>query len=327
MMIAAERNITLAHTGLSVAIKEFRRQQVGVEASATKMRVLALHGWLDNLASFDGLAALLCGNADQVNLSSLVTVDLPGHGHSEHKQRGLPYHFVDTIEDVYYIVEALGWKNKDAPTAVIGHSLGGAIALVTAATFPELFTKVVCIDTLGPLSSQEREVPGLLAPSVKTLQILASKAEKVYPSINECIAARANSDIVRMTLESARIICERGTRPHGEGVVFTHDKRLLCPSRFRYTESQVLGLLRSISVPVLFLRATEGITYDSKHATFVAERLAALEHTSHVVNVPGTHHVHLDTPAVVLPSVCDFLFRDNSTQPRADDDTNAEFVF
>ena len=41
-------------------------------------RVLCLHGWLDNAASFVPLAPLL----DRLDV---VALDLPGHGHSEHR--------------------------------------------------------------------------------------------------------------------------------------------------------------------------------------------------------------------------------------------------
>ncbi|NIR25586.1 MAG: alpha/beta hydrolase, partial [Gammaproteobacteria bacterium] len=39
--------------------------------------VLALHGWLDNAASFDALGELLEG-------VQLVALELAGHGHSQH---------------------------------------------------------------------------------------------------------------------------------------------------------------------------------------------------------------------------------------------------
>ncbi len=49
-------------------------------------KVLALHGWLDNAASFVPLAAQL---AD----IDLVAPDLPGHGHSAHLPAGADYSF------------------------------------------------------------------------------------------------------------------------------------------------------------------------------------------------------------------------------------------
>ena len=43
--------------------------------------ILALHGWLDNAASFVRLAPLLA-DAD------VVAIDLPGHGYSDHSPPG-----------------------------------------------------------------------------------------------------------------------------------------------------------------------------------------------------------------------------------------------
>ncbi|MEZ5601350.1 MAG: alpha/beta fold hydrolase [Candidatus Competibacteraceae bacterium] len=73
--------------------------------------VLALHGWLDNAASFDALAPLLPN-------TRLVALDLTGHGRSEHRPAGVHYHFVDFIPDVVAAADALGWNRF----ALLGHS-------------------------------------------------------------------------------------------------------------------------------------------------------------------------------------------------------------
>ncbi|MCB1637058.1 MAG: alpha/beta fold hydrolase, partial [Xanthomonadales bacterium] len=113
--------------------------------------VLALHGWLDNAASFDALAPLLPN-------VRLVALDLTGHGRSEHRPPGIHYHFVDFIPDVVAAADALGWDRF----ALLGHSLGGGIASFVAATLPERIDRVAMIEGLGPPTSDPADGPANL---------------------------------------------------------------------------------------------------------------------------------------------------------------------
>ncbi len=85
-------------------------------------RLLCLHGWLDNAASFLPLAPFLQD-------FDLVSLDLPGHGGSAHRPPGCDYVFVDWIHDVLDALDALGWERA----RLLGHSRGGAIARLVAA--------------------------------------------------------------------------------------------------------------------------------------------------------------------------------------------------
>src|SRR5688500_18042292 len=79
-------------------------------------RVLALHGWLDNAASFVPLAPYL----DDVDL---VAIDLPGHGRSAHLPPGADYSFAGALHSVLDAADALGWDTF----ALLGHSMGAGI--------------------------------------------------------------------------------------------------------------------------------------------------------------------------------------------------------
>ena len=68
-------------------------------------KVLALHGWLDNAASFIPLSAQLPG-------LDLVAIDLPGHGRSAHLPPGADYSFVGAINAILDVADALGWGKR-----------------------------------------------------------------------------------------------------------------------------------------------------------------------------------------------------------------------
>ena len=78
-------------------------------------KVLALHGWLDNAASFVPLAEHLHG-------IDLVAIDQPGHGRSAHLPPGTDYSFVGAMNAVLDVADALGWERF----ALLGHSMGPA---------------------------------------------------------------------------------------------------------------------------------------------------------------------------------------------------------
>ena len=73
--------------GKTMILEKFRRDhppRFDTDSGVEKTPVLALHGWLDNAASFVPLARHLEG-------LDLVAVDLPGHGRSAHLAPGDRY--------------------------------------------------------------------------------------------------------------------------------------------------------------------------------------------------------------------------------------------
>ena len=243
------------------------------------MPVLAVHGWLDNAASFDALAPLLPG-------LQLAAVDLPGHGRSSHRPPGVPYHFVDFIPDVVAAADALGWERF----ALLGHSLGGGIASFIAAILPERVTRLAMIEGLGPPTSQPADGPANLLKSMEQMNALRRKSPPVYSSVEAAIQARCEGS--GLSWSAATRLVERGLQPLGQGFVWRTDPRLRFVSPLYLSEPQILAYMEQILAPALLLCGDTG--YLVKRA-YMQDRYARIADLS-VKIVPGGHHPHLEDP-------------------------------
>ncbi len=77
-----------------------------------------------------------------------VAPDLRGHGHSDHPTDAAAYSFEILAEDVLGLADRLGWDRF----ALVGHSMGGAVAQLVALTHPERLTGLVLASTFhGPV--------------------------------------------------------------------------------------------------------------------------------------------------------------------------------
>jgi pimeloyl-ACP methyl ester carboxylesterase len=260
----------------------------GLRAETGSIRVLALHGWLDNAHSFLNLAPSLDG-------LDLVALDLPGHGLSSSRPAGVRYHFDDYVFDVLAAADELGWERFH----LLGHSLGGAVASIVAAACPKRVISLALIEGLGPLSAHPDQTTSGWR---RALAASRPRPRRVHASIDSAINARvSNSDL---TVAEARCLAERGLEVVDGGHCWRHDQRLAWPSTQRYTEAQVLDLLTAIEAPVLNIYADppSGILPQRR----LERRLAALRHQA-LFSHPGGHHLHMQYPAVIGPIIREFF--------------------
>ncbi len=254
-------------------------------------KVLCLHGWLDNAASFDRLLPLLPDHR-------FVALDLPGHGRSQHKPPGASYAFVDAVADVALVLDALGWTKA----TLLGHSLGGAIAACIAGAQPERVERLALVDGLAPLSEAAENTAQRLGKALVEQREKAERRPPVHASVDDAVR-RLGSTFARLSPEAARTLCSRGLVEVEGGVTWASDPRLRWTSRMRLMEEQVLALLRAIRCPTLMIRASEGLWSDSP---WLQARVDAVQ-DMRVVTVPGTHHVHLEDPQAVVAVLREFL--------------------
>lgn len=256
-------------------------------------RVLALHGWLDNAASFVPLSAHL-----HAQTLDLVLLDLPGHGHSAWLPIGADYSLSTTIEHMLQIADALGWERF----TLLGHSLGGGVASLLAAAAPQRVEALIAIEALGALAEPVESTAKRLRDAVASARTLPERPLRVFPSME--MAVRARMMVNQLTEPTARLLVERGVRVVDGGYSWCSDPRLTLPAAIRMTEAQIDVLLTSIACPTQAIFATPAQPYFP--AALRDHRVAMLP-DARLRLLPGTHHVHMETPEAVAAVITAFL--------------------
>lgn len=246
-------------------------------------KLLAMHGWLDNAASFRPMAPWLAHY-------DLVALDMPGHGRSFHYPDDAEYSMFSTILDLLAAADALGWPRF----AVLGHSMGGAIASMLAAAAPERIERLFLIEALGPLAAAEDTTASRLRDSVTQRRALDGKRKRVFGDPQVAVQARMQTSITALDEGSSRLLVERGIRAVEGGYEWSSDARLTLPTAVRMSETQIRDCLRAIACPTTLLVADPPPPYFTP--ALRDERVACVRDIR-CVSMPGSHHLHMTHPA------------------------------
>ncbi|XP_057698366.1 serine hydrolase-like protein [Corythoichthys intestinalis] len=266
--------------------------------------VLCLHGWADNCGTFNTLIPLLPKEC------RYVAVDLAGHGLSSHRPPGVFYTFTSYVADIQRVVETLHWRRF----SILGHSMGGNIAGMFSALFPEMVEACVMLDSYGFLPTDPNEMSKIMRQGMDDMlkfEKNPAKSERVYTyekAVERLLAANPT-----LSEASASNLLERGLVKVEGGVVFSRDFRINLKNIARISLEQSLVMLSRIQASVLLVLADDGfqkIFAEPDQRKFASELLQGYRQNHHTVErVPGGHHVHLNNPEVVAPVVSEFLHR------------------
>lgn len=221
--------------------------------------ILALHGWLDNAGTFDRLIPLL------PQKMPVLSIDLPGHGRSSHFPPGMNYHlFWDYIPVVRRLVKHFGWQKMK----LIGHSMGGGVCFMYAASYPKDVEQIILLDTYGPMIRNPRTdavITGSCIDKVLSFELLPATKQPEY----------THEEVIRRMLdesmtdrESAKILLKRGLNTANECTedepkyTIPTDRRLKFCGLGLFTLEHLLTYAALIQCPVLNIRAVPGIKID-----------------------------------------------------------------
>ncbi len=143
--------------------------RVGVWGADAGAPVLAVHGITANHLAWRLVA-------DALPDFRIVAPDLRGRGRSS----GLPapYGMAQHADDLAQLVDQLGV----APVPVVGHSMGGFVAVAAAHRHPELISGVLLLDgglpfVVGPEVDLDQLVAGALGPALERLDLSFESVE------------------------------------------------------------------------------------------------------------------------------------------------------
>lgn len=266
------------------------------EAAAGAPTLVLLHGFLDCAQAFDPFVEHL-----QKRLTWRVVVpDLRGHGDTERVGRGGYYHFADYVADVH----ALLASETQTPVALLGHSMGGSIASLVAGTFPDRISRLVLVEGLGPLPSDESP-PDRMRRWIA--EVDARRGRTPTPmTLDDAIErlARAHPRVSRAELER---LAKVSTRPVEGGRRWAYDPLHRTRSPMSTHLADFNRFLARIVCPTLLIAGAE-----SPFAGWVNDdRQNEIKALTEATVPDAGHMIHLEKPDALAGLVADFLARDD----------------
>lgn len=260
-----------------------------------KPPLLLIHGGRDHARNWDWVAA------DLRRDYHIIVPDLRGHGDSQWAIGG-SYAMVDYTLDVDQLLRALGIEQ----ITVIGHSLGGSIALQYTGTYPERVKKVVAIEGLGPPPELLKEQPPAhqrMRVWIGEMRALARRHPHRYASLDEAVARMQDAN-PRLTPAQARHLTIYGSYRDEDGTyLWKFDNYVRASSPYLFNMVDAFDIWKQVTCPVLLLRGTESWASDPE---LDGRARAFRDYTFFNIEKAG-HWVHHDQLAIFLKLVRDFL--------------------
>ncbi len=268
-----------------VTIALLRQREPNINSDT---RVLCLHGWLDNANSFVPMMPYLPD-------MDLVAVDLPGHGHSSHLQG--PYSVLDTTVRCLEIASALGWETFH----VVGHSLGGSLALMLAVAAPDRVLTTTAIESAGPLAGPPEDFASRLQKAADDREHPERYQSRTFESREKAVESRLKA--AKMDRLSAELIIRRQVQETDDGFTWRFDPALRNTSLSYMQETQVESAMAAIQCRTHIVVASDGFIAKRDET---GARLGAVKDLL-ITELPGFHHLHMDTPEPVAAAINRFL--------------------
>ncbi len=265
--------------------------------------LLLLHGWMDVAASFqfmvDALATL------EGEHRHIVALDWRGFGQTD-KAAADCYWVPDYLGDLDAALDAL-FPNRAVD--LLGHSMGGNVAMVYAGVRPERVRRLVNLEGFGMPQTRPSDAP---LRYEQWLDELREPAELLpYDSLAE-VAAKLTRNNPLLRPERAAWLAPHWAREHADGCWHIRadpaHKRI---SPALYQKAEILECWKRITAPVLWVEGDQTNIAKWWGKRYLRdefyERLSVVPHIERHVLAPAGHMLHHDQPEALATRLRSFL--------------------
>jgi hypothetical protein len=175
--------------------------------------------------------------------------------------------------------------------------------------------KILIIDFIKPVCVSPKflvETGG--ATLDRHIDILLKKSKK-EATLDALAAEYCKAVMESVSLESSRLLMQRGTTLNPETGLYrlTRDPKLKINFYYSFPNEFLIEMAKKIRCEVRVLRAKKGWNFEPpKIVKVVQDEMQKAAKSMEIVDVEGTHHVHMDNPENVVPHVMDFIFNRSS---------------
>ncbi len=254
--------------------------------------LVLIHGGRDHCRNWDPVALALHDRY------TVYAPDLRGHGDSGWALGGM-YSLPEFVLDTATLVASLG----DGPLTIIGHSLGGAIALQYAGTFPERVLKVVAVEGLGPPTLEHRPAHIRMREWIDHMHEMERRKPRRYASVEDATRRMMEAN-PHLTPEMAHHLTLHGTRRNEDGSLsWKFDNYIHIRSPYEFNLEDAQDIWSRITAPVLLIKGSESWAPDPEKSG----RAAPIPSYRSVTIDDAGHWVHHDQLDLFLEVVSEFL--------------------
>lgn len=272
-------------------------------ASPARPPLVLVHGWMDVGASYQFLVDAL--DALEGPVRWILAPDWRGFGQTQ-AQAADSYWFPDYLADLDALLRRLV---PDGPIDLLGHSMGGNVAMLYAGVRSERVRRLVNLEGFGLPRSQPEQAPQRLAQWLDQLQTPARL--RPYASLED-VAQRLITSDPRLAPERARWLASHWARREDDGhYALRADPAHKHVNPVLYRVDEVLACWRRIRAPLLWV---EGELTDTERwwgtrysrAEF-HERLNAVSSVQRERLAGAGHMLHHDQPEALAALLQRFL--------------------